>query len=533
MAASDPLTSAFLRLGKRAENSPPAELVSTFVDVGDLFTLLSSRDHQILYGRRGTGKTHALQYLGQTVLNRGEVAVYIDLRRIGSTGSWNDPRLPVTERATRLLADMLTALHEQILTSVFEVDKTQVLDPDVLQLLDDLADQLTQVRVVGGPIERQSSVKEAYRSADKEQIHAGITPTGVAAGLRATSEDTAATQNETTTKESGTIAHTVHFGDVSRLLEQIGKKLPSSRLWVLLDEWSVVPLDIQPLLAEFIRRSMLAVPGLTVKIGAIEHRSRFSIRRSGGQYVGIEVGADMGADLDLDDFMVFNNDAERAKQFFRELLFKHVQVLLEADDQDGFGESDELVRAAFTQRNAFDEFVRAAEGVPRDAFYIVSLAAQKAGGALISVPIVRRASRAWYQRDKLSAVSVDLGAERLLHWIIDEVIGTRHARAFLLEQGEKGGHPLISTLYDARVLHVVKRGIAARDRPGVRFNVYGLDYGCYVDLISTAAAPEGLFEAEGEDGQIGFKEVPADDYRSIRGAVLDVGEFERAMTARI
>jgi hypothetical protein len=237
----------------------------------------------------------------------------------------------------------------------------------------------------------------------------------------------------------------------------------------------------------------------------------------------------MGADLDLDGFMVFNNDAERAKQFFRELLFKHVQVLLRGENGwDTLEASDELVRAAFTQRNAFDEFVRAAEGVPRDAFYIVSLAAQKAGSQLISVPIVRQAARTWYQRDKLSAVSVDPDAEKLLHWIIDEVIGNRHARAFLLEQGEKSGHPLISALYDARVLHVVKRGVAARDRPGVRFNVYGLDYGCYVDLISTATAPQGLFEAEGDTGEAAFVDVPADDYRSIRRAVLDLDEFERA-----
>jgi hypothetical protein len=37
----------------------------------------------------------------------------------------------------------------------------------------------------------------------------------------------------------------------------------------------------------------------------------------------MEVGADAAADLDLDDFMVFGNDADKAKEFFRELLFRH------------------------------------------------------------------------------------------------------------------------------------------------------------------------------------------------------------------
>ena len=56
------------------------------MDVGPLFTMLSSEDHQIVYGRRGTGKTHALSYLADEVRRRGDLAVYVDMRTIGSTG---------------------------------------------------------------------------------------------------------------------------------------------------------------------------------------------------------------------------------------------------------------------------------------------------------------------------------------------------------------------------------------------------------------------------------------------------------------
>jgi hypothetical protein len=55
MASS--INSAFLRLTKRAEASAREDLIETFVDVGPLFALLTSFDHQILFGRRGTGKT--------------------------------------------------------------------------------------------------------------------------------------------------------------------------------------------------------------------------------------------------------------------------------------------------------------------------------------------------------------------------------------------------------------------------------------------------------------------------------------------
>lgn len=44
------------------------------------------RSTRPLSGRRGTGKTHALSYLEAQIRERGDVAVYVDMRTIGSTG---------------------------------------------------------------------------------------------------------------------------------------------------------------------------------------------------------------------------------------------------------------------------------------------------------------------------------------------------------------------------------------------------------------------------------------------------------------
>jgi hypothetical protein len=95
-----------------------------------------------------------------------------------------------------------------------------------------------------------------------------------------------------------------------------------------------------------------------------------------------------------------------------------------------------------------------------------------------------------------------------------------------LQQGPDTQHPLIRSLYDQRILHVVRKSVAARDRPGVRFNVYAIDYGCYVDLMTTARAPRGLLPIQDEDGQVSYVDVPSEDYRSIRRAILNIAEFE-------
>src|ERR1700753_3027123 len=105
-----------MKLRRRAEAGANEDLlVETFVDVGPLFTLLNSDDHQILYGRRGTGKTHALSYLRVRAEEAGEAVAFIDLRTVGSSGGiFSNPALPLTERGTRLLVDVISQIHDAL-----------------------------------------------------------------------------------------------------------------------------------------------------------------------------------------------------------------------------------------------------------------------------------------------------------------------------------------------------------------------------------------------------------------------------------
>ena len=224
--------------------------------------------------------------------------------------------------------------------------------------------------------------------------------------------------------------------------------------------------------------------------------------------------------------MVFDNNEDRATDFFQGLVFTHTSSLAEAQEPPVVMPADrnELFRLAFTERRAVEEFVRASEGVPRDAINILVLAAQYAFDQPISVRHIRSAALSWYQRDKAKAVGGNERANSLLHWIIAEVIGTGRARAFLLRTGEEDD--LILTLHDARVLHILKRSISPPTNPGERYTVYKLDYGCYVDLISTARAPMGLLPYEGTNLRgSDYIEVPPDDYRSIRRAILSLDKF--------
>jgi hypothetical protein len=80
-----------------------------------------------------------------------------------------------------------------------------------------------------------------------------------------------------------------------------------------------------------------------------------------------------------------------------------------------------------------------------------------------------------------------------------------------------GRNERIEQLFDARLLHILRKNVSSHDQPGIRYDVYKIDYGCYVELANTTKMPQGLFE---EDDDMGYVEVPRDDYRSIRRAIL-------------
>jgi hypothetical protein len=67
---SKEINSRLQQLTRRAERNDPATLKETFVSVGGIEHALLNRDHKIMFGRRGTGKTYALYFVAETANQR-------------------------------------------------------------------------------------------------------------------------------------------------------------------------------------------------------------------------------------------------------------------------------------------------------------------------------------------------------------------------------------------------------------------------------------------------------------------------------
>lgn len=508
---------SLIRLADRAERINDSAIVDSFVDAQPLFDLLSTENNQIVYGRRGTGKTHALLYLSGAVRQQGSPSIYLDFRELGSNSSiYADPAKDLAVRATSLVQDVLAAVHDELLKIAIEsidfIDNHEL----VTRSLENLANECTRTKIVG-----QTEISET----EKETLGAsGSTGANINLSqdpkLNLSAEQASSAEESTIrsrTLQGQEIAH-LSFGALQEALRNVLASLNTSRLWIIMDEWSVIPFDLQPYMADILRRCFMPLSSITIKFAAIEHRTNFKINLIKGQYIGFELGADVSADVNLDDFMVFDNDSERSKDFFSNLIYNHLRA---TDESMLFKkiDKDELIRELFNQTSTFEEFVRASEGVPRDALHLLSTAVQASFGVKITTPVVRRSAQTWYTRDKSATISQNTDLSDLLQRIIDVVIGHRKARAFLFQADAKDER--LEELFDARLLHILKRNISSHDSPGKRYNAFKLDYGCYVDLINTSNATQGLFNS----GEGAYVDVPPDDWRSIRRAILEPSDM--------
>ena len=506
------INSIMMRLAKRAEKLQPDHLIRSFVDVGPTYTLLSSNDNQIMFGRRGTGKTHFLAVLCNNIQKNGIICVPIDMRLIGSTGGiFSDPNIALSERATRLLSDTLCNIHEAILEYIFEKDIENT--TEIALLLNDFIEKATSLNIEGTIEEERGTI-----SHNSMNSTLGVIATNSSISANFSRLNKSSSDNTNRTKTSGKKTLRIHFGEITKLLSNIVSKLPEKELWVLIDEWSEVPMDLQPYLAELLRRILYPISGITVKIAAIGHRCNFLLNdQDTGVRIGIELGSDASSVINLDEYMVFDNDRDAAKSFFKNLLHKHANAIDKNSICDM--EVNLFINDIFTQPSAFDEYVRAVEGVPRDAINIISLAAQSALENKISIVHVRKSAQKWFQVNKYTALNSKPEAVILLDRIINEVIGHRKTRGFLISN-EKNT-PLIDYLYDMRVIHVLKQGVSARNAIGKKYTLYTLDYGCYVQLMSSSSAPLGLIIESDENDELKYIEIPKSDYRSVKNSILD------------
>jgi hypothetical protein len=493
-----------------------------FVDLNQI-DLLDTPDWQVIYGRRGTGKTFMLSMMEDRVNQRfregRQLALLITAQDclaspVGVTVDDQIRALAYFQRLIEILGDKLADHADRILGKPSLLDglsgaRKRAADRIVSAVVEML--ELTQTgRKVSAfdDVRRETTEKVASNRHRASGLNADASLRMRSAKLAAEAslgrKDEHSRTSETLTQTSRPAVP--HFPGVRDVIVGLLEVLQVQRLYILIDEWSVLDpsgaTDIQPTIAEMLKRSFAGTPRISVKLATNRYQTRLSNRGAGTSYKGFEVGADIFEGVNLDRALLQREDLYA---FYEQLLFKRLVYVEPAVSvfatADGGGPNEQFVRSIFKDKRAFAELIKAAEGVPRTFVALVKAMARMHDFKVTPLWTIAAAHRCILEKSERAEDDTDYKSEaaQLLTERIKPVVTATRSRVFLVPKPSAGPiSKALDELFEKRLIHEYPN-VAIAGAVRERWYAYQVDYGVWLDWVR-ALPPE---ESAGAIGQIG------------------------------
>ncbi len=495
----------------RAEYNSEKNYLEYYAGLETLDKVISIKD-QIIYGRRGTGKTHLLKALQEKLLadDQKYLPVYIDLRTFKPTLESDNGLYYALIIFQEIVVEVLKCVYVNLdyLYQEYTIEQQKIIiDPQrrkILALLEKFnrsfdGKSFTKMGETGFRVNEVKKLATNLKIAKIPELFG--------------SKEV----NKEIESEDEKIKY-ISFSDMSDAISELLEAVDIDRIFCLLDEWSEIPETSQYILAEFLKRTFVPKK-VTLKIAAIPNRTQLISENR----IGLEDGGDIFG-FPLDNRYIYELYPEITKAFFNELLYKQL-YLMDPQLYEIFYDNKEKRPVhnfinIFLANQALREILIASAGIPRDFLNIFISAYNifftKTNNRHLVVADIRNATVEWYGVDKKKTVDANSNAKLLLDKIINDILITKKRCHFLIpEKYEKVKE--LNDLIDLRVIHLRKRGISHKGNKGVVYNVYYLDYACYTstNLYHNKINTTLLNEIE-----------TIDDFREIRRVSLEDKFFE-------
>lgn len=488
---------------------------ATDVFVDTIFVdTLKAKQNQIIYGRRGTGKTHLLKRLEEEYISKFEqyrvIPIFVNgskLRRQANI-TVEIPQAIALSLYIEFIKTLIDRLHEfinsQLDASFWDqlrggkqsktAQKAQSIANEMYNLLTKGEVRFLPSGNASEEIQRINETVEKVAAGTKINI-ADPRKLGWMLSLESGLGKSEGESEVILTNIKGQII--LPFSEVAEKVQELLALLDSASLVILFDEWSDLDdkLDTQPYLADMIKRTFSAITQMYVKLACVPIRTLLStqITSKNPIPVGYEEGDDISADVDLDSVIFVQNDINQFFPFFMILLKKHMGISLEVIGSMEMSEFEEyLFDNIFEGVNVFSELCQASAGVPRDFLTIFRKATTmqiSKGDSRINLAHIREASLK-LRESKMKSFDANSPEIKILDRIYKTIIAKNNIYFFLLKE-ENSRNSIIQMLWARRLIHRMPAKYYDSET-FTRYIYYMMDYGECVDLLRARAYKLGV-----------------------------------------
>ena len=504
------------KLPERADDLTSEVITKTFVEISQ-FQGLHKDSHQIVYGRRGTGKTHILRAVeGQLQERYGElgiIPVYLSCREFDLGHSANS--LPVERLITVFLRRFVTAVVRRVSEVIEQESKVRwsgLVPSDARRRVSRMKEIQARIakNLTVGDIELFSEQGERVVGRRKTQVsrsEIGIqleAVIGQQLGLGGGVNLGHARQNESAMEDFSTLVYKslglFNARDLTDNLTELLRLTNGRAIYVLLDEWMWLDLSVQPFFAEFLRTFVTPSQIMFLKIACVPFLTEMSKPR-GRQYIGLQEGADIFVDVDLDELFNVDLNTQGVLNVLLAILYRHLATINPQDEAASYEVFvEQLKELVFEDDDTLGELAVASSGNVRDFLVLARELIQQwllrsggeAGTSRISRADVRRAALSVYEREKKGSYARAPQGAGLD--VLEAIVDRCHSngdRAFLLSS-EVSRHEQVMKLYHDKLINLLYRGLRLRvNGESKNFDLYAVDFGSFASALLTDT--EGRF----------------------------------------
>lgn len=413
---------------------------------------LNSKQNQVVFGRRGSGKSLLLKSLKSTDL---EKKLYITI----NIEDFKDISFP--NSISQVLINIIKKFKKEIdgkynIFSYSKWKKQKALIKKIDNYISDLNTKISE------PDTYNQNIKEKQASKLSGEASSGFDKSS--AKISSELADEYENSREILKDKLNELKNEI--SNFKELIEETTLFLNKDIL-LIFDDFYFIRKHEQPYFIDFFHR-ISKNTRLYLKIATIKHRTSLYIQTD--TYVGVEIGHDiqsLSLDYTLDDF--------NGLVSFMKLLLEHINNKVQVNiDYDNI-----------LTENAFRFLCLASGGVPRDFLSLfINLGSKMQNGVRnVSKPNVIDCSIENLP-NKMEAFKTDTAEEKsvlehYLEFVKEEIINQKRINAFLVSNNDVLKFPKINQavkeLVDLRLFHLVNPNISSAPSDGKRYSAYMID----------------------------------------------------------
>lgn len=384
--------------GNKAERLPESSHYPLYIG-DDLMEQMKTADNQIIWGRRGTGKTHLLKAFNQYINDDPDYAAlsyYIscDTIKFESPISLNFEddiqKMKYCARETfklfmdNLIEQIINTYEKNIRSKYFFGDKTFDEQETIRENVDKFLTELLSNIKEGTPksIEVNSLESQVIKSGIKKNVQTNLngkmSDSAHNIGFEFGTHNNKELEDNVESKKDQKFKYDFSFQEFHKSFSKLMDVFCLDVLYICIDELWLMDeksmLSFQPLFLDYLKQTLFSIPKISIKIASIRETTKLNSKNNMVNNFGLQPGHDIIELANLDSMQYSN---EELLKKFTDILWARINYFSEEFQNSISPEiytKEYIIETLFKNSRYFDILISLAHGIPRNVLYALRIA---------------------------------------------------------------------------------------------------------------------------------------------------------------